>query len=282
MSSPVSSNPVPVRQSHHILIIDDSARLRFALADLIVAACLATGKPYRVFHADKDGQFTQSHESLNPASLSAPAAPGRLDPARLDEFAVYTAPSPKQALFVINSPLFTRLTIICDVIMPADTEVGLPGMLDAISQRNLSVNLVFASSDAQNRLVVARLVEAGKAYFVVKAAGVWENLSHSLVNRTESFQYKKITPLDFAGIGGASTYATRSAGLAAFGDEVSTGPRSNPPVAANPALPIRPVSPNAHSNPATFPMAPEPAPPPKSRRANWWPFAALLRVFRGR
>lgn len=187
------------RQFHHILIIDDSARLRQTLADLIVANCLAAGKIYRVFHSDKEGKFTQNNEISNPGMLLLDGS-GPQESAVIDEFAIYTAPSPKQALFVINSPLFTRLTIISDVMMPADTDVGLIGMLEAIAHRNLPVNLVFASSDAQNIFVVKKLVELGKAYFLVKQGNVWDSLSKALVRRTDSFRYKVITPLDFEGM----------------------------------------------------------------------------------
>jgi CheY-like chemotaxis protein len=189
----------PARQFHHILIIDDSARIRQTLADLIVANCLATGKIYRVFHSDKEGKFTQNNEISNPGMLLLDGI-GPLESSVIDEFVIYTAPSPKQALFVINSPLFTRLTIISDVMMPSDMDVGLIGMLEAIARRNLPVNLVFASSDAQNIFVVTKLVEAGKAYFLVKQGSVWENLSKALVRRTDSFRFKTITPLDFEGM----------------------------------------------------------------------------------
>ncbi len=187
------------RQFHHILIIDDSARIRQTLADLIVANCLATGKIYRVFHSDKDGKFTQNNEISNPDMLLLGGRESPKSPV-IDEFVIYTAPSPKQALFVINSPLFTRLTIISDVMMPSDMEVGLIGMLEAIARRKLPVNLVFASSDTQNIFVVTKLVETGKAYFLVKQGSVWENLSKALVRRTDSFQFKTITPLDFEGM----------------------------------------------------------------------------------
>ncbi len=270
----------PVRQSHHILIIDDSARLRYALADLIVSACLATGKSYRVFHGDKDGRFVQSNESLNPSLLSAPIQSQVAESNRLDEFAVYTAPSPKQALFVINSPLFTKLTIICDVMMPSDTEVGIVGMLEVLARRNLPVNLVFASSDAQNRVIISKLVDTGKAYFVVKAGGVWEQLSQALVNHTGGFQYKYITPADYAGLQGELSYATRSNSQMAFGHDQTNPPR---PVAAAPAppptannRPTRPAAPPPQTRSAT---PPPPAPRPKS---GFNPFASLLRLFRGR
>ncbi len=187
------------RQFHHILIIDDSARLRYTLAELIVANCLAAGKIYRVFHSDKDGKFTQSNEVPPPGMLLL----GDNSPSEsqsLDEFAIYTAPSPKHALFVINSPLFSRLTIISDVMMPADTEVGLIGMLEALARRSLPVNLVFASTDAQNNFLVAKLVEARKAYFVVKQGSAWEDLSRALVQRTDNFRFQTITTLDYEGM----------------------------------------------------------------------------------
>lgn len=196
---------VPVRQTHYILIIDDSARLRYALADLMISQCTTSGKGYRVFHCDKDGRYVQSGEGL---SVSKTEANG--EAARQDEFAIYTAPSPKHALFVINSPLFSQLTIISDVMMPADTEVGLVGMLEAIAKRNLSVNLFFASSDAQNRQVVSRLVDSGKAYFAVKASGMWEQLAQALVHRTDSFIFKKITANDFTGVQNAASHALGS------------------------------------------------------------------------
>ncbi|HEX2912705.1 MAG TPA: hypothetical protein VH186_18005 [Chloroflexia bacterium] len=215
MSQSVSQSPV--RQTHHILIIDDSARLRLALADMIAGNCLAAGKPYRVFHCDKDGKFVPGSENTCPVLKTGPVTN---DPARLDEFAVYTAPSPKHALFVINSPIFTQLTIISDVMMPADTEVGLIGMLDAIAKRNLLVNLVFASSDAQNRFVVQKLVESNKAYFVVKSAKVWEELSQALVHRTASFQFKRINGADYSGVQSAANQALHNSTAASFGEEI--------------------------------------------------------------
>ncbi len=187
------------RQTHHILIIDDSARLRQTLADLIVANCLATGKIFKVFHSDKDGKFTQSKEVPGPEMFPLDGIIPT-ESSVIDEFTIYTAPSPRQALFVINSPVFSRLTIISDVMMPADTEVGLIGMLEAIARRNLPVNLVFASSDAQNSFVVAKLVETGKAYFLVKQGRAWEELSKALVHRADAFRFKIITSLDFEGM----------------------------------------------------------------------------------
>lgn len=250
------------RQIHHILIIDDSARLRQNLAELIVSNCLAAGNIYRVFHSDKDGKFTQSNEMPNPAMLvlgdSGPAAPNDLD-----EFVIYTAPSPKQALFVINSPLFTKLTIISDVMMPADTEVGLIGMLEAIARRSLPVNLVFASTDAQNIFVVAKLVEAGKAYFVVKQGSAWEDLSRALVRRTGSFRFKTITSLDFEGMQKLAGLVKRKPAEFSTAPEPEqlTGRQEVIPAYSSPVLPqlevrrpqIKPVKP-------ALPAKDEPAP----------------------
>jgi CheY-like chemotaxis protein len=288
MSQSMSS--APIRHSHHILIIDDSARLRYALADLIVAACLATGKSYRVFHGDKDGRFTQSNESLNPGMLAVPPATQAADPLKLDEFAVYTAPSPKQALFVINSPLFTRLTIICDVMMPSDTEVGIVGMLEALARRNLPVNLVFASSDAQNRQLIARLVDSGKAYFVVKADRMWQDLSQALVNRTDSFQYKNIAPSDYAGLLGGPMQGSYN-NSAVFPHEnfvpqpVPAAAAASPPHPHSAAPAPPPPQPNAR--PATKPVVAQSTPTPaansaKPKSGHFNPFAALIRAIRGR
>lgn len=301
MSQSIPSNPV--RQSHHILIVDDSARLRYALADLVVAACMSSGKPYRLFHSDKDGRFIQSNETINPGMMPEASQIKPSDPNKLDEFAIYTAPSPKQALFVINSPLFTRLTIISDVMMPADTEVGLVGMLEALARRNLPVNLVFASSDAQNRYVVAKLVENNKAYFVVKAGGVWEELSQALVHRTESFQYKQITTADFAGIKGITSHAMgattgpvpgeqpqhqapRTAPVAPppppMPDFAPAHSQRNAPVAPQRSVPSSPAQRNAVA-PATAVAAPVPEQPKaKSGFAPFRPFLALFRALRGR
>lgn len=215
------------RQTHHILIIDDSARLRQTLADLIVANCLATGKIFKVFHSDKDSKFTQSNEVPSPGMLLLDGI-SPMESSVIDEFTIYTAPSPKQALFVINSPVFSRLTIISDVMMPADTEVGLIGMLEAISRRNLPVNLVFASSDAQNSFVVAKLVESGKAYFLVKQGSAWEDLSKALVQRADGFRFKTITSLDFEGMQKIAGIALRTT--------------SNPASLAEPVNPAEPTA----------------------------------------
>lgn len=296
-----------VKQTHYILIVDDSQRLRFALADLIVAACVQSGKGYRVFHSDKDGRYTQSTESA--ASTVTTSEVNGQTVQKMEEFAIYTAPSPKHALFVINSPLFTQLTIISDVMMPADTQVGLIGMLENIARRNLPVNLLFASSDAQNRVVIARLVESGKAYFAVKASGLWEQIAHALVYRTDSLSFKKITASDFSGVQNATQYAMgANPPLNVLPNATHTPPPDYAPVSAQVGSAPIAAQPQTQVHAGTGratgvvapprPTVPQPQPPAPERKAQaaspaaevndkpagfflFRPFMKLFRSFKG-
>ncbi|HEX2912482.1 MAG TPA: hypothetical protein VH186_16860 [Chloroflexia bacterium] len=171
--------------SHHILIIDDSNQICSALLTGIVRSCAETGRTCNIVQAGPFGLIK---------TMPMTFAPG---PSVSSGLTIYTANSPQHALPVLRQPYLRRLTIICDVIMPNDTEVGLLGFLRELTELNLPVNLLFASGEGQNRYYVEELINSHKAYFVEKGTSAWIDLPLALVQRSNLFKYQVIVRSDY-------------------------------------------------------------------------------------
>lgn len=177
-----------------ILIIDDSNRICSILVTGIVNHCSAAGYNCRIIQSSELGLIPTLPIEFGinlPATANSNIQPNR------PSFTIFTANSPRNALPVLRQPGIRRLTIISDIMMPADTEVGLVGMLDELARRALPVNLVFTSSESQNRDYVVSLIKNGKAFFLEKGTENWAGLPYALVNHTDHFSFKTIVTGDF-------------------------------------------------------------------------------------
>ncbi len=178
----------PLSQSaDRLLIIDDSNQIRSSFIANIVKACNMHGRPYRIIQSDA--------KSLSEtATMASPTG-------NLPEFSkplvIYTANCPRNALPVLNLPEVQHLIIVSDIMMPSDTEVGLLGLLQVLTERHLPVSLIFASSERQNRYYVEDVLQSGKAIFTEKGGTFWGELAFSLVEHTETFQFQVIVRSDF-------------------------------------------------------------------------------------
>ncbi len=169
----------------HILIIDDSNHICSTLVTAIVRACAESGRSCQIIQSGPFGMIE---------TVPMWFAPKMPDPHR---FNIYIANSPRNALQVLNLPDIQHLTIICDIIMPSDTQVGLFGLLSALTSHQLPVNLLFASSEGQSREFVAELLKNRKAYFVEKGTSAWLELPYALVQRNKMFQYRVLERSDY-------------------------------------------------------------------------------------
>jgi hypothetical protein len=77
-------------------------------------------------------------------------------------------------------------------MMPADTEVGLSGLLDGLRQLRLAVNLIFVSSELQSREYLQTMLNSQQAFFVVKGSASWRHLPTALVQQSNRFSYQFI------------------------------------------------------------------------------------------
>ena len=204
--------------SNHILIIDDSHRICSVLATSIVNGCAASGRSCQIIQSGPFGLI----ETI-PMNFSDDVFDTKI-------LTLYLADSTKHALAVLRMPNIKRLTIICDIIMPGDTEVGLFGLLSELASIQLPVNLVFASSEGQNRYYVEQLIGRRKAYFVEKGSAAWGELPVALVHRSHMFQYQVLARPDFDKGRLQSQYSTgrlvaaRAQAAAADGGHVSSRP----------------------------------------------------------
>ncbi len=171
-------------QGSHILIIDDSNQICSLLASSIVSKCAETGQTVHIVQSGALGLLTTMPMVFSPENT-------------LEPITIYTANSPKNGLPVLQLSNIHKLTIVCDIMTPADTEVGLFGLLRELTERQLKVNLVFASSEGQNRYYVEQLINRGKAFFVEKGSQAWIELPGALVNRSDMFEYKTIVRSDY-------------------------------------------------------------------------------------
>ncbi len=170
-----------------ILIVDDSNQICSILVTNIIKACLLHGRTYRIIQSGPLGLIETN-------ATQVPVAPGCFENKPL---IIYTANCPRNALAVLNLPEVERLIIISDIMMPGDTEVGLFGLLQELAKRRLSVSLIFASSEKQNRYYVEEVLQSGKAYFMEKGGATWAQLPFLLVENSASFQYKVVVRSDY-------------------------------------------------------------------------------------
>jgi hypothetical protein len=179
------ATPSEENSASHILIIDDSHRICSVLATAIVNNCVESRRSCQIVQYGRFGGIETvpmnfSNETRNENAVT-----------------LYLADSTKHALPALRLPGIKRMTIICDVIMPADTEVGLFGFLSELVTLQLPVNLLFASSEGQCRYYVEQLIQNHKAYFVEKGTAAWIDLPYALVHRSQMFHYRVLTRPDF-------------------------------------------------------------------------------------
>ncbi len=177
----------------HYLIIDDSEIIRSQLSRAIVNVCSEVGGNCQLYQVSRNGQLVEQNQ-LNVA------APGQSPQAstQVSTYYIYTAATYKLALRVLDLPTIEELTVLSDMSIPADIEVGLLGLLETLARRQLPVNLIFISSEYQNRARVEPLLQKGKAYFIEKGTPLWDTLPQALVRRATSFNYQQIVHSDYS------------------------------------------------------------------------------------
>jgi hypothetical protein len=235
-------------KTFHYLIVDDSEIIRTQFGRAISEACVEMGGSHHAYQVMRNGQVLEQPQSVLP--------PGNPSQSGLT-YHVYTAPTFKLALRVLDFPFLEKLTIISDLSIPADTEVGLLGMLEALARRKLPVNLIFVSSEYQNRAMIEPLLRKGKAYFVEKGMPQWDALPLALVQRVTSFHYQQISFNDFSTI-------SRPTNAPTFLDKMAQAapppqPNITPRAGTSGALPAQPANPRAGMTGAL------PAQPPNPR-----------------
>ncbi|MEI7554822.1 hypothetical protein [Candidatus Chlorohelix sp.] len=183
-SEKTAEKPLVEAWGNHILIIDDSNQICSLLVSSIISQCAAVNRNVQVVQASALGLL-----------VTMPIVFSQDD--TTDVLTIYTANNPKSALPVLQLNSLSNLTIICDIMTPADTEVGLFGLLEDLTTKQVPVNLVFASSEGQNRYYVEQLIKQHKAFFVEKGSQAWLELPFALVHRRSMFQYKTIIRSDY-------------------------------------------------------------------------------------
>lgn len=195
----------PTQQPYHFLMVDDSEVVQNRFCENLAFACHKYNHNLLIIRGNKQGRFFITYDSHQPQAGIVPVEQG-FSPNNLGkyQFILYTAYMPRLALPILNLPYFDKLTIISDISMPSDTEVGIVGMMETLSRKRLPTNLIFASSEYQNRSVIEGLIKRQKAFFIEKGTQAWETLPFALVNHSSTFTYQIFAGDD---IGGRAQYA---------------------------------------------------------------------------
>lgn len=172
------------RRTHHILLIDDNAQLRAVMARHILFNCRERSRSCALYHITEKGQTLLNF--FEPGSETAGSASAELD------FAIYESNSPRQALNWLQRNRLSSLIIVSDVMMPIDTEIGLDGLLEGLSEMALPVNMLFVSSETQSKSFVQKLVAPQQAFFVTKGSDGWAKLPDALVRYASTLPYRPI------------------------------------------------------------------------------------------
>lgn len=180
----------PISQSeetevNHVLVIDDSNQICSLVVTGIVQNCYELGTNCRVMQSGPLGLI----ETV-PMNFSSSVFDNRV-------VTVYAANSPRNALPILRMANIKRLTVICDIVMPNDVEVGLVGLLGELAEMQMPVNLLFASGEGQNRAFVEELIKRRKAYFVEKGSRAWSELPYALVEKSNFFEYRVLVHSDY-------------------------------------------------------------------------------------
>ncbi len=256
--SPVIGGPQLNHQTRYILIIDDSVQLRSLMARLILMSCNAKNRSCAIYHLGERSEprltyFYHPDENLNVDETHAVA-----------DFAIFEAGSPRHALQWLREARLKKLTIVSDVMMPVDTEVGLPGLVNGLHDLKVGVNLIFVSSEPQNKSHVEALLSGQHPYFLIKGSDAWNRLPDALVQGADRFNYQvlpnhNVAPSQKPDVkisrGAQPTdlnsrrFSTATAFGAASNPSSQMRPASNPPLTDYRVAPIRrestPVAPSA-------------------------------------
>ena len=245
----MSMDKTPDLKEFNYLIVDDSELIRTQISRSLAKVCSDSHYVYQLFNVGRNGQ-------LNTTPL-ADFPDFEPDGTTQAIYKTYTAATYKLALRVLDKPDLQELTVLCDLSIPSDTEVGLLGFLEGLARRRLAVNLIFMSSDYQNRASIEALLKKGKAFFVEKGTAQWNNLPQALIHRVTSFNYQHLTPDDYSS-------RTRSVVAPAFIEQLAQATvKAQPGPTAGEVAPPLPINPrlNRTTNPLPNPPAPvEPKP----------------------
>ncbi len=179
-------------QVRHILLIDDNVHLRSLLARQIMLCCGNNHRTCAIYRLGERAEptLTYFYDPQEPDVLE----PGLTPP----DFVLYEASSPRHALaWLYHAPL-KHLTIISDVMMPVDTEVGLPGLLNGLQELKIAVNLVFISSEAQNLAQVQTMLKGLPVYFLIKGSEAWNRLPDALVAGANRFNFQVLPKQNYS------------------------------------------------------------------------------------
>jgi hypothetical protein len=169
--------PQLTARTHIILMIDDNVQVRSMFARYILQSCATQNLTCAIYRLGQRAEPSLTY--YHPTESDRPIV----------DFAVYEAASAHHALKWLKTTDVRRLTIISDVIMPLDTEVGLEGLLYGLREMQIAVNLLFVSGEEQNSEYVRNLLENQPAFFVVKGSDMWNRLPTAVVSEADRFRY---------------------------------------------------------------------------------------------
>lgn len=178
------------QQTRHILIIDDNVTIRSLLARHIMLSCNNRERSCAIYRLGERAMPSLTYNS-------DPNYYADSEEEIFSDFTIYEAGSPRHALAWLQQSNVKQLTIISDVMMPVDTEVGLPGLLNGLHELQVGVNLVFMSSEPQNLSEVQYLLNDQRAFFLIKGSDSWSRLPEALIAGAERFSYRVLPRRDY-------------------------------------------------------------------------------------
>jgi hypothetical protein len=173
-------------QTNWILIVEDNGRLRSLLARYLMLNCTSLKRSCAIYHLSLNGQARLTYGQ---GTIEAAAPTPHSDPIELD-FAIFEAESVQRALNWLKQTRPAKVTLVSDVLLPDSGEAGLPALLATLASLKILVNLLFVSSEAQSRAIVAELMDYQPVYFLVKGSAAWRKLPTALIQHARHFEYR--------------------------------------------------------------------------------------------
>lgn len=176
--------------TNRILLLDDSVRLTSMMARYILLTCSDYGRSCALYHLGPAAQPRLTYYESGSAS-------GKRNNRNSLDFAVFVAATPRHALLWLEETRPVTLTLVTDVLLQGDTQIGMVGVVDRLCELEIPTQLIFISGDGQNQALVKPLLDQRRASFVVKGSQEWSFLPRRLAENASRSNYHIIRDYDY-------------------------------------------------------------------------------------
>ncbi len=180
--------------TNQILLLDDNIRLSSMIARYVLLSCNEYGRSCALYHL---GSATQPKLTYYSSGLSEDTNRRRTTQQDGVDFAVFVAATPRHAVTWLESIHPRGLTVVADVKLKGDIDIGLVSFIDEVADLEIPAYFVFVSDAPQNQNLIKPFIDQRKGSFVTKGGFDWTALPRRLVENAGRITYNLVDENDY-------------------------------------------------------------------------------------